>query len=541
MSRRSRWRPVVFVCGALVLLMLHSVYAAATLNDEGNVRVTTRDFFPGAPPSGDGFGAAAAPFDVFQQNEPSIAQHPIRSNLLAVGANDVRTFGLSGDAWQSLAYSTNSGSTWPEPNQSLIPGFPGDTSADGLVSPVRGNRAASDPWLSFDLQGNLFFAFIAFQRAFPHDPGTRQDQANAIAVAKYTVEGPVGTETIKYLKTVIVERGTMGFGRQEDKEGLAVDNSVTSPSEGNVYVCWSRFTGAFDHLMLARSTDQGETYSKAIKLDESTPAIQGCNIAVRPNGDVYVVYRKFALAPPFTPQTRGIFGVRSTDGGRTFSRPVRISGFVDFAQTATRTPPIFRTFVLPAVAADATAVYVAWATRSATTGADIQISCSTNGVSWTLPVRPHRVVPDGHQIMPALAAAGGKVSALWYDSRSEPTFTPAGPVSGDNVGTGRGMEVFYNQATSACPLAFTQSEELAVTSQSFNPNLFASILAITPFIGDYIAIAADGSKAYAIWGDNRDINPTQNALEDGVPGTNPQALINARSRDANIYFQRINK
>jgi hypothetical protein len=149
--------------------------------------------------------------------------------------------------------------------------------------------------------------------------------------------------------------------------------------------------------------------------------------------------------------------------------------------------------------------------------------------------------------MPSLAAAGGKLSLLWYDSRSEPSFSASGPVSGQcpagaTTGSGcTGMDVFYNQAdaTATGPLSF--GGEVRVTDQSFNPNLYGSIKAVTPFIGDYVGLTADSTAAFAVWADNRDINPTANAAEDADPTTNPASLINSRSRDANIYFDKIAK
>ena len=103
------------------------------------------------------------------------------------------------------------------------------------------------------------------------------------------------------------------------------------------------------------------------------------------------------------------------------------------------------------------------------------------------------------------------------------------------------MDVFYNQANTAAagPLSF--GTEVRVTSRSFNPNLFGSIKAVTPFIGDYITVVSNASNAYVVWGDNRDINPTANGQEDTSTATDPPALINGRSRDSNIYFQKIAK
>jgi len=530
---------------SLVLIALVVAWIFGVRTDDGaagagptltgpNVRVSTHDFFPGDP----FFSPTGVP-DVLQQNEPSVTVHPLNADLIAVGMNDVRTLAISGDAWQGLAVSTNGGRSFDV--EALVPGFPGDTSPEGLASPIQGNQAASDPWLSFDRFGNLFFAFIAFQRTPPGRPDFDPAETNAIAVAKYIAT----SGGVQYDKTVVVERGTVGLGRQEDKEALAVDDHLSSPFNGNIYLCWARFTGAQDHLKVARSTDHGESY--AISDLGPVSNLQGCNVTAAPNGDVYVAWRTFDRNPTISnPQDSAIFVARSADGGVTFDDPVRVTTFVDYRQNASRTPPIFRIFSVTWLAADEHGVYVAWHQRNGANGADVAISRSTtNGATWEAPVRPH--LGFGHQLVPTIAAAGGHLSVAWYDSRSEPAFTPAGPVSGQcppgaTTGAGcTGMDVFYNQADTAAagPLAF--GRELRVTDRSFNPNLFGSIKAITPFIGDYITVVSNAANAYVVWGDNRDINPTANAQEDASTATDPPALVNARSRDSNIYFQKVVK
>ena len=104
-----------------------------------------------------------------------------------------------------------------------------------------------------------------------------------------------------------------------------------------------------------------------------------------------------------------------------------------------------------------------------------------------------------------------------------------------------GMDVFYDQAstTAAGPLGF--GADLRVTDQSFNPNTYGSIKAITPFIGDYVA--ASGHRDRGVRGLDRQSRRQSDPQRDGGhdPTTDPPALINARSRDANIYFDRIAK
>jgi hypothetical protein len=530
---RGGWLHYFWIPGLTGLVA--AVVAAVALAAAGgsDTRVTTHDII-----TTDLFGSATPPADVLQQNEPSIAVHPANADVIAVGVNDVRTLGISDDAWQGFAVSSNGGASFDF--EALIPGYPGDTSPEGLASPIRGNAAASDPWLGFDAVGNLYFAFIAFQRTPPGQPSNTV--ANALAVAKYHI-GSAGAVT--YLKTVVVERGTVGLGQQEDKEALAVDRG-----NGHVYVCWARFTGAQNHLSVKFSTDGGDSWndSRFAGQQRDINNMQGCNVAVAPNHDVYVSWRTFDNNPSNSnPNDSAIFVARSADGGSTFSAPVKVATFVDYRQNASRTPPSFRVFADTTLAADANGVYVGWAGRSGADGADVFISRSkTNGETWETPVKP-TAGAGAHQIMPSLAAAGGKLSVIWYDSRSEPAFTASGPVtgqcpSGATTGAGcTGMDVFYNQAETAASGELTFGSDLRVTDQSFNPNLWGSIKAITPFIGDYVGLVADTTSAYAVWTDNRDDNPTANASEDEDPTTDPPSLVNVRSRDANVYFDKITK
>jgi hypothetical protein len=50
----------------------------------------------------------------------------------------------------------------------------------------------------------------------------------------------------------------------------------------------------------------------------------------------------------------------------------------------------------------------------------------------------------------------------------------------------------------------------------------------------------DATSAYAVRTDN-DENPTATAAEDTDPTADPPSLITARSRDANVYFDKITK
>jgi hypothetical protein len=114
------------------------------------------------------------------------------------------------------------------------------------------------------------------------------------------------------------------------------------------------------------------------------------------------------------------------------------------------------------------------------------------GNAWTTPTRVNDVIAGQH-FFSSIAASGGVISIVWYDSRF-------GQLSN---GTITGLNVFYAQSTNA---GTSFSKNVLVTSASFNPNLVerADFGNTQPFMGDYIQVAASPEAAHPIWADNRD-------------------------------------
>src|SRR5919199_520768 len=72
------------------------------------------------------------------QNEPTVAVNPHDTSVVVAGANDYCAAIVNGDVWAGYYRSTDGGSSWQD---SLVPGYPADTSSAGLASPVHGSCA----------------------------------------------------------------------------------------------------------------------------------------------------------------------------------------------------------------------------------------------------------------------------------------------------------------------------------------------------------------------------------------------------------------
>jgi len=94
-----------------------------------------------------------------QQVETTIAVDPRNPKIIVAGAQDYRLRAIGGHRWHGFYRSSDGGQTW---TQSLVPGFPGDTSSQGLSSPLHNFNTTSDPVVAFDRNGNVYYAGIAF-------------------------------------------------------------------------------------------------------------------------------------------------------------------------------------------------------------------------------------------------------------------------------------------------------------------------------------------------------------------------------------------
>lgn len=457
------------------------------------------------------------------QNEPTLAIDPRNTSVWASGSNDYCTVPTAGDAWAGFYRSTNSGGSWTD---SLLPGYNGDTSAQGTNSPLAamvagGALAAGDPMMSFDGQGNLFYMGNNFNRGVENGKSARfQDNTGDVWVATYAPANPSdpATDGSKYVRTVLLATNTFGVGQFNDKTDLNVD-----PSTGYVYASWSDFHGSgCNNIFISRSTDHGATFSAPLKISAGICDNQGPSITFGGHGTVYVAWQG-GTGGAFMKATGSVNGaafVASADNGQTFSKAQLVTTYAPFisAQFAGNgarecgdapfncpTGQTFPRFDLagPYLTADTVHGTLVMAFQRAEPSGQGQIAyvfSSDGGATWSAQALLAPAA-TGHQFFPWLTASGGRVNAIWYDSQGDPNYSASrSPCNTASGGTTACLNVRYAESTDG---GKTWGPSIQVTDAPTNPNYEQFGGRLVPFFGDYITVAAQGDTIGAVWTDQR--------------------------------------
>jgi hypothetical protein len=485
-----------------------------------------------------------------QQNEPAAAVDPSNPRHMTAGSNDYCTSATIGDVWAGFYYSADGGGTWTD---SLLPGYPTDTSTPGQASPLFGLvSGAGDPSQAWDLDGHLYYAGIAFNRVRPAN--------GSIWLARYSWPGASAAPTYEF--TSLVSRGTptaFGIGHFEDKVMVEVDRGVDSPYEGNVYICWTRYTSSASNnfVEFVRSTDGGHTFTRQ-KLSSGIHGNQFCDVTVTRDGTVFVGWEQYAFRNGR--QTDAVAWAKSTDGGRSFTKPGIAATFTPWIPQDSgsgecgdgplacpsgyvfhRGGTAVRITSDPTADGDPDAAYVVYdaivpgteaptgttyGTVSPGIGGQIGVflvGTTNGGTTWSEPalIDPQ---PTGHQYFPDIDADGGSLHAMWQDSRFDCAAGPPGrdftavPVANlwvaanppgsvsceDPPGSDTaGLTTMY--AVSSDGGANWESEPVADALTMPQYEQFGA--RDDAFFGDYNFISAESGTVLIDWTDQRDTIP----------------------------------
>jgi len=238
-------------------------------------------------------------------------------------------------------------------------------------------------------------------------------------------------------------------------------------------VGWTRWTLTDSEILIARSTDDGRTWSKPLEIDshpglprDDNGAAEGFAGAVGPDGTLYAIWS----------QDNDILLTISRDGGKTFSR---VRPIIHTAPIMFAVQTLERANGFPQIAIDSRSqrLYVVWSDYR---NGDLDIFCSTStdgGQEWSAPIRVNNdPVHDGaDQFFQwlALDPMDGAANVVFYDRRQDPQ---------------NGTQIVVLARSTDGGHSF---QNYAWTSEPFEAG--------GVFFGDYTGIAASGGRVYGVW------------------------------------------
>jgi hypothetical protein len=176
------------------------------------------------------------------------------------------------------------------------------------------------------------------------------------------------------------------------------------------------------------------------------------------------------------------------------------------------------------VAADATGVHVVWNGELPTGQSKVFVRNSPNGTTWTTGAATLDALATGHQWTPDISSANGMINVVFYDSRSDPAYSPNLPPGNTATGTNSGDVVQTYVARSGDGVSWTESQ-ISTAGSNFGWETHGSRR--VGFWGDYIYISAVGNTVIAVWTDSRDL----------LPGTDPRETGDDDDHDGFDVFQ----
>ncbi|MDQ6614279.1 MAG: glycoside hydrolase [Actinomycetota bacterium] len=269
-------------------------------------------------------------------NETSIAQDPLHPSHLVASNNDY----VRGDGTCGAAYSTTSGATW---NNSTVPNsFTRGAAFGGFARQYW--QASGDTSVAWDTKGNAYLSCQLFNRG--NVASSNPDQSSAFVVYRSTGNNGASWNFPGRPVTGFFDQpGTAGV--LEDKQLITVDNHIGSPFQDRIYVTWTEFAAnGTAYIWEAYSKDYGETFSPRVLVSATTAFCTNtfnidtpngtCNENqfsqpfTGPDGNLYVTFANFNnQATMGTDNRYEMLLAKSTNGGVTFSTPVKVSDYYD--------------------------------------------------------------------------------------------------------------------------------------------------------------------------------------------------------------------
>ncbi len=525
------------------------------------------------------------------QNETYVAADPLNSHNIVAGYNDYRR----GDSTCGISYSTNGGTTWAD--ATMPNGFVRGTAYGN--KPREYMEGSGDPSVAWDTRGNAYYTCLQFKRG----AGVTEDADQSSAFYVYRSTGTKGASWNFTGRPVAEHNDVAGAGDfLLDKPLMSVDDGTGSPFRDRIYVTWTTYAAdGTVYIYEAHSADYGEHFSAAVLVSKnsalcprplsSTHPLGSCDNNQfsqpfsAPDGTLYVVFDNYNNAhSSATDNHSQVLVARSTDGGATFSAPVKVGDFYDLPDCATyqggadlgaacvpekgaTAASIFRAANYPYGAVDpqhpgTVAVTYASYINTNSRGANGCVPAGVSGTTGQNLFTGVKTVGACHNAIALSVSRNGGASFTGTNAdvralpvaeataaqRSTDQFfqgTAFAP-SGDLVTGSYDRSYGTDEATGFSDISVLTSKNLT----SFGTSQRVTTTSMPPatefngtFYGDYAQLAVAGSTAYPVWSDTR--------AEDlflcpgtGTPGNPPTVCTGAGvnfspANDQEIYTAKV--
>jgi hypothetical protein len=404
------------------------------------------------------------------QSETFITLNSRSPKMLAAGSNEIFRLPMRG------YFSSNGGASWGGVDLPLPPAIG-----------TNGIDFGSDPTLTFDTRGNVFYGYIVI--FFGNGSGVNGTQ---MAVARSTDGG-------KTYSSVNFFGFEGGSGHFNDKPMITTDPNLSSPFRDNVYIAWDAAAGGSTGggVRVATSSDHGANFTIARVDDPKGPGHSiGASPSVGPNGEVYVAWNDYAA--------NAIVFNSSSDGGKTWQTPRTISTKTIPFDIAIPAESFRGALVYPSLGVDRSTgphrgrIYASWMDLTSAGTTDIFISYSDNGgAKWSRRAAladQLSIKVDRFNHWMSVDPVTGDVNVAFYDTRNDQTGS-------------RYMTDYYlaqsNDGGQSWPGSDIRASNVSSNEHDCGGLFPCSGINYGNQQGDYEGLVSYGGVSYPIWTDSR--------------------------------------
>jgi hypothetical protein len=351
-------------------------------------------------------------------------------------------------------------------------------SIDGGRSFLRANRTVPADWrvvgdvtTAFDNHGRAFLCYLAFDKLGTPSYWAHNAGRNGIFVLRSPDGGKTWDKAAVAVKSFA--KGNEPDLQFEDEPRIFSDTNPASPHAGNLYVGWVEWQLTQSIMLFSSSTDGGKTWSPPIRVSTRPGLPRDDNGSL---GGFGLAVAPDGVLSAIWHDGNNITLTQSKDGGKTFtpSRPIFETAPPYFGDV----PGVSRVEGFPQMSAGKSGkLYICWSDYR---NGDVDVFIATsadNGRTWSKPVRVnsdslHNGSDQFYQWM-TLDAASGDLYVIFYDRRHDPADRKTRVTLARSTDGGRSFENY------------------AWTQEGFNAG--------GAFLGDYTWLTAYQGNVYGAW------------------------------------------